>query len=496
MTTTTIPAWPKIEAIARADGTGEVRIDGTSRPVTGPNADTVRAAIISQIVEAARQVGRPVRATTNDPGGRWRILVHPDGKVEDDDQPVSAPTPPRMDNVPSAAALLNETPPSKDTPGEAMENNLTHKNAPFPRAEMMWGTHDDAGDIPATAAEEPETSPGSGVTASGQVPTPEQNVRARHAVSFLEEPAGDEEPAAPPAKWWQRVLGITPPGPTEEELAERRDTRTVSQPWLGPRTVAVVNGKGGSNKTPTTALLAAIFARYGGGGVLAWDNNDTRGTLGWRTEQSPHHDATVQDLIPATQELMDARAALSKISNYVHHQSDDKYDVLRSNPELLAAEQRLTTEQFRAVHEVAQRYFRLTVMDSGNDESSYNWLNMLDAADQLVVSTTTAPDRTENALLLLTALWSRGDSHSQNLARNAAVIVSQADREGEEGADVVAAKFRELTGDADAVVTVPHDPALRRMQLRYSNLACGTQRAYLRAAAVISHHLNVQTRRS
>lgn len=36
--------------------------------------------------------------------------------------------------------------------------------------------------------------------------------------------------------------------------------------------------KGG--QTPTTVLLSAVFARYGGAGVVAWDANQTRGTLG------------------------------------------------------------------------------------------------------------------------------------------------------------------------------------------------------------------------
>src|SRR5699024_1211710 len=57
--------------------------------------------------------------------------------------------------------------------------------------------------------------------------------------------------------------------PSAKEQAERNDIHAVSQHWPGPRTIAVVNGKGGAGKTPTTILLAAVLARYGGGGVLA-----------------------------------------------------------------------------------------------------------------------------------------------------------------------------------------------------------------------------------
>lgn len=318
-----------------------------------------------------------------------------------------------------------------------------------------------------------------------------QSEQPRRARSFIDDQPDLPQLAPEPTGWWGRTLaamGIKPKGPSPEQVAEHRDIQLVSQHWLGPRTVAVVNGKGGSSKTPDTALLSAIFARYGGGGVLAWDNNETRGSLGWRTEKSPSHDASVRDLVPYTAELMDARAALSQISSFVHHQPADKYDVLRSNPELLAAEQRLTREQFLAVHEVTQRYFRLTIMDSSNDESSLNYLLMLDVADQIVVATTTAPDRTESGRLLLEALQQR-DDHSRDLANRAVVVVSQADREEDPG-ELVAARFREFM-PAESVVTIPYDPGIRQMRLRYDAIQPATQRAFLRAAAAVAAHLQM-----
>lgn len=33
--------------------------------------------------------------------------------------------------------------------------------------------------------------------------------------------------------------------PSEDERAERADVQAVSQHWPGPRTIAIVNGKGG-----------------------------------------------------------------------------------------------------------------------------------------------------------------------------------------------------------------------------------------------------------
>lgn len=270
--------------------------------------------------------------------------------------------------------------------------------------------------------------------------------------------------------------------PSARELEERRDTRMVSQHWPGPRTISVVNGKGGANKTPTTVMLAAIFARNGGGPVLAWDNNETRGTLGWRTEQA-QHDATVMDLLPETGLLLSPAAQSAMLAKFVHHQTDDKYDVLRSNPNVLASEQKVTKADFDSLHSVASKYFRLNIVDSGNDESAERWLRMIDHTDQLVIATTTVEEHAEAGALLLEALQERGGKYAE-LARGAVVIVSQADRNGTEAqARRVAEAFKVL---ARAAVTIPYDPALVKGQIRYASLRPVTQRAWLRAAAAVA----------
>ena len=160
--------------------------------------------------------------------------------------------------------------------------------------------------------------------------------------SFLDEQA-PEEPARQGWRGLLTSLGLrVSPGPAER--AERADIQAVSQHWPGPRTIAVVNGKGGASKTPTTILLSAVLARYGGAGVLAWDNNQTRGTLGWRTEKGPH-DATVLDLLPHTDRLLGTGAQAADLAHYVHHQTGDRYDVLRSQPLELASTQRVSAKE-------------------------------------------------------------------------------------------------------------------------------------------------------
>ncbi|RRD50622.1 ATPase [Arachnia propionica] len=301
--------------------------------------------------------------------------------------------------------------------------------------------------------------------------------------SFLDEQAPEE----PARQGWRGLL--TSLGwriaPGAAERAERADVQAVSQHWPGPRTIAVVNGKGGAGKTPTTILLAAILARYGGAGVLAWDNNQTRGTLGWRTEQGPH-DATVLDLLPHTDRLLGTGAQAADLASYVHHQTGDRYDVLRSQPLELAAAQRVSADDVDAVHAVAAKYYRLILMDSGNDESDPMWQRMIDHTDQLVIATTTRNDHAEAGALLLEAL-ARRDAVGAELAQGAVVIVSQADP-GVKPAVIkrITDGFRDLVRD---VVTIPYDLALVGGRLHSTTLKPATQRAWLHAAAAVARGL-------
>src|SRR5690606_37468046 len=171
--------------------------------------------------------------------------------------------------------------------------------------------------------------------APGPQPSPAQNQpyetrrERRERQSFLTQEQR-EEPATQGWRGAMTRLGIRMT-PSPAERAERADIQAVSQHWPGPRTIAIVNGKGGAGKTPSTVLLAAVFARYGGAGVLTWDNNQTRGTLGWRTEQGPH-EATLMELLPQVDRLLSTGAQSADLAHYVHHQTRDRFDVLRSKP--------------------------------------------------------------------------------------------------------------------------------------------------------------------
>ena len=98
--TDTVPTWPRIEAITRADGSGEVVINGTSHAIDTSDISEARAAIIAVVTETADKVARPVRLMTTGPDGQWPLIVHPDGTVEEDTAPPTqaqaAPTEPEQ----------------------------------------------------------------------------------------------------------------------------------------------------------------------------------------------------------------------------------------------------------------------------------------------------------------------------------------------------------------------------------------------------------------
>lgn len=475
----TVATWPLIEVTIHDDGRAEIDRLGTVHTL-GPagSTDAAREAVRLWIADnVARPAGRAVAVTIDDADGRWHVAVTPTGDAEPSthgkDRPrrratsgrprpaTDLPPAPRQDHQ-----LSNE--PASTVDGSQPEPALPA--APAPEADPEPAAPTDVPD-PAT----PPSPAGSG-THDLQRPydRPERP-------SFIT--AG--RTVQPAQEGWRGALnklGLRF-GPGPDELAMRSDVEAVSQHWGGPRTIAVVNGKGSASKTPTTACLAAVFARYGGAGAIAWDNNETRGSLAWRTEGAPHK-ATVLDLLPRADVLMAPTAQYAEMANYVHHQAADKYDVLWSD-QSVSGEHIVTAEDVHQVHQVAARYYRLIVMDSGNSERAPNWRAMVERADRLVVPCTNVEDTAEAGARLIEALATRG-SRAAQLARDAVVIVSQRTSTKDPNLDRIVAGYRNM---GMTVVTIPYDPALQTGVIRWDSFRPPTQRAWLRAAAEVARGL-------
>ncbi|AOT05908.1 chromosome partitioning protein ParA [Arthrobacter sp. U41] len=487
-TPTQVLAFPTITAIVRGNGTSEVIVAGNSRVVAGDSVQELRNNALSLIVGEAQTLQRPLRVRIEDPDGQGELIVHPDKKIESvsyepaparrrAEAPATTPrtvAPAIIDTVPaqeSAAPPAEPAPvPSPAAPADAQ---------PWPPAPVAVAETVDT--VPAPATPGPQTA----VVVEEAVPTR----RSLKDTSFLVS-APVLEPAIQGWRGTLTRLGFRM-DPSEEELTEREDIRTVSQHWPGPRTIAVVNRKGGANKTPTVVMLSAILARYSGAATVAWDNNESQGTLGWRTEKGAH-DRSVLDLIDSSTELLSPSTNAAEIAKFVHHQTADKFDVLRSD-ENEEGDHEVTAEEVDIAHQVLTRYYRLVVMDSGNTARAANWRRMIDHTNQLVVPVTAIEDRAEAARLTLQTLESRG-GHDAELARGAVVIVSEStDAKSSMSGDALKRAKDEAQRIADgfepfvrAVVRIPYDPALVNGPIRYEALQPATRRAWLAAAAAVA----------
>lgn len=479
-------AATEVAAHIGSDGSATLEVAGRIEEIRTSMIEDARREIISRATLVAATLSTPVTVSVSEPDGVVQLTVGADGSVavvhSTVNEPIRDQAPPASGSTPAPVApalpeprIVDSVPMSRESappPPRVVPPTAVVPPAASIRAEE--GTQDSpvylesaAPTLPSPIGEDSPTMPASR--------------RSLREVTFLTSDAA-EAPASKGPRSLLRFVGIKPQ-PSPAELAEREDIRAVSQHWPGPRTIKVANRKGGSNKTPTVAMLAAVFARYGGGGVLAWDNNENQGTLGWRTEASSHG-ASVLDLLRDEERLMSLRATRGLIDGYVHHQAADKYDVLRSD-ENDQGDHEITAEEVHRAHAIAERYFRMIIMDSGNTARAANWRAAVEHTDRLVVPTTTMEDRAEAARSMLVTLEDR-DAHSAHLSANAVVIISQWKPDDKAEAQRIADLFKEL---GRTVVTVPFDPALKAGRIRHEALRPATQRAWLAAAAAVARGL-------
>ena len=489
------------------DGSGSYEDENGIEPLAASNSEQLRALLLGKAASRARAQNQVVSVTARDTSGVAYLLVSPSGAIKLADkpptqQPVSPQATPAPEENDLAAQVLAAYQTHSQQPVSPQAPAPLNQNMPQPAPQQVPGQPVAATQPLAQAPTPPPVVPSQQPVPQPvpQQPVPQQSVpqpvnqpvpgqgvqvsapvlRARPDSFLAKSAAGGPKPTG-----WRAIAGRLgfKVQASQAQCQQWEDERTVSQHWPGPRTIAVLNGKGGAGKTPTSILLASNFARLGSGSVVAADGNVTRGTLGWRTEQGPHN-ATILDMVPKTEALMDPSARNGDVAAYTHHQTIDQFDVLRSNPLLLSTEQKLSPEELDGIQQVLTRYYRMIIWDTGNDEGDSLWLRIVSHADQIVVATTTRTDHAEAGRLLLQGLSGR-DERSAALAANAVVVISQADREEPPATSLVDG----FAGIAREVVTIPYDRSMREQWLRSDKLAPATRAAWLHAAAAVARGL-------
>ena len=302
--------------------------------------------------------------------------------------------------------------------------------------------------------------------------------------------AGRPTPPAGPAQlgWQGTVRRLTGglvalrPGPFEQR---HRDAITSVQRSLdGPKTIVVINPKGGAHKTTASLLLAATFGQHRGGYTLAWDNNETRGTLGWRSHQAQHHNTAVNLLQDLDRFADPGSARVGDLDNYVRSQGSAQFDVLASDEDAASAAS-IDAFAFRSLHRTLSRFYRIMVVDTGNNMRASNWQAAIEAADQVVIVSTVREDTAQSAAWAIDAL--RATGHGDAVRNAVTVLSAPAPRRDDRLATRLHEHFGQLTR---TVVDVPYDPSLvGGSPLEIDRLAGPTREAWLKVTAAVADGL-------
>ena len=247
-----------------------------------------------------------------------------------------------------------------------------------------------------------------------------------------------------------------------------------------PRVLAFANPKGGVHKTTATVLAAATIGSVRGRGVMAWDDNELRGTLGLRAG-SARHARTIRHLVGDLLRIehLHGDDLLGELDGYLRHASDGSYDVLagEENPRFA---QRLDQSTVRRVVDLLRRTHEVICVDTGNNVESANWQTVMRAADQLVVTTVPREDAAFTADWMLDLLEETGMAE---LVANAVTLIS-CPTPGKPA--LLDDLTRHFTTRTRAVAVVPYDPALEiGSSIEYSDLRVETRQAWQRAAATV-----------
>ncbi|WP_432935563.1 MinD/ParA family ATP-binding protein [Kribbella sp. CA-253562] len=310
-----------------------------------------------------------------------------------------------------------------------------------------------------------------------QPPQREVSYRADELIQAL--PLPREAPAE------RGVRSVLRMRPGSAERAERIARATAATAFRRPVTITVANPKGGSGKTPTTLLLAGALGQARGGGVVAWDNNELRGNMHLRTHDTNAR-STVTDLLQAMPMLTQPDARLGDVAAYLRHQVAGQYDVLTSATTTYS---QIEAKDFDQIHRLLSRFYKVLVIDTGNNEGSSNWREAMKASDALVIPIKWKSLSCAAAVQMLEELDHQGPE-AQRLIRRAVIAVSNGP--GDVNKEVEKQLRPYFESRAAAVVDIPTDPHIAAEgALDHSALQPATRRAGLELAAKVAEQITI-----
>ncbi|WP_246955910.1 hypothetical protein [Brachybacterium sp. Marseille-Q7125] len=271
----------------------------------------------------------------------------------------------------------------------------------------------------------------------------------------------------------------------QQEQRRREQREVIQTNFQGARTILIANPKGGARKTTSTYLLAATMGIVRGGSVVAWDANETMGTLGDRSRVG-NHTRTVVDLLHGAEGLFSSieGSRLGALDAFVRPQGDSHFDVLASDEDP-TRQDIVDAKGFATVHEILTRFYRLILVDTGNNMRTGHFQAALEAADQLVIPVAASHDSARVAQQMMKALVASGH---EELVRSAVVLMHELEPEGSPDGPAVAQELADAFAPQVAeVLPIPFDDALKRGgAIDYATTSESTQNAYLDAATAVA----------
>jgi cellulose biosynthesis protein BcsQ len=284
---------------------------------------------------------------------------------------------------------------------------------------------------------------------------------------------------------WRSMLGL---GPSKSELAERADRAAICTPFGRPVTIVVADPRGGSGKTTCSLLLAGAFGTARGGGVLALENHELRGTMHLRTDASGSS-STIRALLAAQQhdEIAADTVRLGDLGRFVRHQVSGQYDVLVSATKKGRA---LRGDEFDKVHELVSRMYWVIIVDTANNESAENWQAAIAKADALLVPVKWRNDYSLPAIEMLEELETSGPVGADLVAR-AVVVASHGQGDSDPRCRAQLKPYFEAR--TQAVIEIPPDPHIAEGNaIQHEQLTPVTRRQSMRMAAEVAKAISTR----
>ena len=309
------------------------------------------------------------------------------------------------------------------------------------------------------------SSPVAGESPALRASVPAQSLADR--IATLQAPAPAGKPLAA-QEGWRAGLGKFTGGllklaPGKAELASRAHVAAIQRVFARPVTIMVANPGGGEGKSPTTMALGATFGTSSEHSVLAWDNNETMGTLS-ALAQTDGSSSTVTDLLQALPGLHGGNTRSGDVMAFTRHQGNSRFSVLASHHDP-ARMQMITQENFSSILESVQRFWNLTILDTGNNTIAPNWLAALDVADQLVIPMHLTGKGQRSVLQMIQQLdeLSRSSSNPRyrELYERAVVVIVPGRSSGDAKASrVMREQLAQIFGPAATLIDAPYEPQL------------------------------------